>query len=196
MSTAHNRRIAAAMTIPNEKLSMLTSSMFMLGAFLSSFAAVLCVGDNGQAKLETFCKPCCTDSGKTSSAGMISEERQDHDSCKGCTDIQLVQHTISLRQQSALQAELLLAQLERDRSRLELDRSRREAMAAEAQLAALWGGSTDRIQTLSEKEPDLGSLMSLAESIRYQIDSNRQMEHPKRQIEIVAADKSLARAEA
>jgi len=97
---------------------------------------------------------------------------------------------------AAPQSELLLAQLEMQRTELALERAQHEKMAAEATLAALWDGQPGGVNVTTESEPDLANLMRQVASLEPKMDSTRTVMQLTRQSAIVRAERSLAVAEA
>jgi cobalt-zinc-cadmium efflux system outer membrane protein len=97
---------------------------------------------------------------------------------------------------AALQSELLLAQLEVQRSQLMLAEARQEVTAAQVDLAVLWGADQDGITVDVGPEPELADLLRRVSSLKTEIDSTRVLIGLGRQSAVLRAERSLAGAEA
>ena len=97
---------------------------------------------------------------------------------------------------AGLQSELLLAEIEQQRTRLRLEELRQQKAAAEIWLVALWNGTPDATIVATDKEPDLQGLLAVVESLYEQADSTRIISHLQNEAAILRAQQSLAAAEA
>jgi len=97
---------------------------------------------------------------------------------------------------TALQSELLLAQLEEQRVELALDQSKQEVMAVEATLVSLWNGNPSGLTVSAETEPDFTRLLNQVSSISDSVDSSRDIMQLHSDAAILHAEKKLAIAEA
>ncbi len=97
---------------------------------------------------------------------------------------------------AALQSELLLARLEKQRTQLMLEQAQQEMTAAEAALVALWDGQTDGVRVAALAEPELVQLTRLVSVLDSSIDSSRAVMQLHRQSAIIQAERALAAADA
>jgi len=97
---------------------------------------------------------------------------------------------------AGLRSELLLAQIEQQRTRLRLEELKQQAEAAETRLVALWSGTPDATVVSAGREPDLQGLPALVEFLCEHADSTRIIRHLQNQADILRAQQSLAAAEA
>ena len=104
--------------------------------------------------------------------------------------------TYRLDRGAALQSELLLAQLEEQRSQLALDQSQQDVMAIEAILVSLWSGNPSGLKVSINTEPDFTKLLDHVISISNRIDSTRDVAQMYNESGILQAEKRLAIAEA
>jgi len=103
--------------------------------------------------------------------------------------------TFRIERGAGLQSELLLAQIEQQRTMLRLEELKQRRKAAETRLAALWNGTPNVTVVSADKEPDLTELVTLAESLQKYADSTRPLRHLQNRAEILRAQQSLAAAE-
>ena len=71
--------------------------LLVSGFFTNSLAGVLCVSDGGHLKVETVCRPCCTEDDATCRTDAVSSPPDRHESCSNCTDLPLVEKTLAQR---------------------------------------------------------------------------------------------------
>ncbi len=96
---------------------------------------------------------------------------------------------------AGLQSELLLAQLEKQRTQLMLDQAQQDMIAAEAALVAMWNGQSNGVTVTASSEPDLAPVMRRLASLMNGIDSTRDVMSLHRQSAFVHAQQSLAAAQ-
>lgn len=97
---------------------------------------------------------------------------------------------------AGLHSELLLAQIEQQRTRLRLEELKQQKEAAETRLVALWNGAPGTTAVRANKEPNLQEILMLVESLQKHTDSTRSIRHLQNQADILRAQESLAAAEA
>ena len=55
--------------------------IFLLSLTLSGSGQVLCVGEDGQIKIETYCLPCCDDVEEACGLDLPEDLHDDHNGC-------------------------------------------------------------------------------------------------------------------
>ncbi len=101
-----------------------------------------------------------------------------------------------LERGAALQSELLLAQLEEQRTQMALNQAEQDVIAAEAILVSLWGGEPTGILVYIETEPDLAQIQNQLSIISDHVDSTREIVQMYSEFGILEAEKELAIREA
>lgn len=104
--------------------------------------------------------------------------------------------TYRLEGGAALHSELLLAQLEEQRSQLALDQAKQDVMAIEATLVCLWNGAPSGLRVSCSTEPDFTKSLEYVTSISSRIDSTRDIVQLHSEAALLHAEKRLAVAEA
>ncbi len=96
---------------------------------------------------------------------------------------------------AALQSELLLAQLEKQRAQMMLQEAHQEVAAARVALAALWRGNPNGFTVSAKPEPNLSDVLGKLGRLEAGIDSTRDLLLLERQLALLRAEHSLAVAE-
>lgn len=97
-----------------------------------------------------------------------------------------------LEQGAALQSELLLAELESQKSKLELLQAKQNVDALEYNLVALWNGEKSGVLIQSNKEPDIKLIQSKIEKLSADIETTREVVLLKNDLKILKAEKIAA----
>ncbi len=101
-----------------------------------------------------------------------------------------------LEKGASLQSELLLAELQLQRSKLALDQAKQDMTVAETALVSLWKGQASDLQVLTDQEPDHSKLTGKLDLLLSKIDSSRQLLHMQNEAQILRAQRDLAGANA
>ncbi|MFH1374174.1 MAG: TolC family protein [bacterium] len=104
--------------------------------------------------------------------------------------------TYRLDKGAALQSELILAQLEKQRSQLTLDQAKQDVLAVEATLVSLWNGKPSGLKISINSKPDFTKLQDHVASLSSRIDSTRGIVQMHSESELLQAEKRLVAAEA
>lgn len=70
-------------------MAWLKCLLLVAGTTLGSFGEVLCIGDDGHAKVEQMCQPCCGETDDSCFLTAFDGERDHHDDCYSCFDLPL-----------------------------------------------------------------------------------------------------------
>lgn len=97
---------------------------------------------------------------------------------------------------AALQSELLLADLERQRAKLQLARTEQEATSAATSLAVLWSGTLGELKVAANAEPSFVSILTQIDLLEAHLDSSRSLMQLNQEVAILNAEHSLAISEA
>lgn len=74
------------MNLQLRKIAILPLCLLLItGLILNSFGDVLCIGEDGQVKVESLCQPCC--SGDDDICLINEDENENHDDCYDCEDL-------------------------------------------------------------------------------------------------------------
>ena len=97
---------------------------------------------------------------------------------------------------SALQSELLLAQLEQQRAQLASEQAKQNALAVEALLVTLWNGNQTGLLLIHNNEPDFSKLSKQVSVLSQEIELSRDISLMMQHSQMLLAEKSLVEAEA
>jgi cobalt-zinc-cadmium efflux system outer membrane protein len=97
---------------------------------------------------------------------------------------------------AALQSELILAQLNLERTKLGLEEAMQDVKALEAELVSLWKSRTSGIRVLSAPEPDFKQVVDKLDMLLNMIDTSRQILQMKSELKILGAEKAKVIADA
>jgi cobalt-zinc-cadmium efflux system outer membrane protein len=103
---------------------------------------------------------------------------------------------IRIEKGAALQSELLLAELERQRAQLQLLRVEQEALSAATSLAALWNDTPGKLEVAANSEPSFSPLLARMDLLEVRLDSSRSLIQLNREATLLRAERSLAASEA
>ena len=82
----------------NRKILIFTVCLlFVLGLSASSLGGVVCVGGNGEMRVEAACEPCCEEPEAACTEDQDDCEPDHHDHCGDCTDLPLIQEKLTRR---------------------------------------------------------------------------------------------------
>jgi len=102
---------------------------------------------------------------------------------------------LRLEKGSALQSELLLAQLEEQRARLTLEQAKQDEIALEEVLVSLWRGKQSGVKVITDAEVYLPQLLDRITRLSSYVDSVRDVSLMKSELDILQAQKALSIAE-
>jgi len=61
----------------------------LIGVTFSGQSDILCIGEDGQAELESVCIPCCTELDESCDSNLSGRHQDEHSSCSNCSDVVL-----------------------------------------------------------------------------------------------------------
>ncbi len=70
---------------------------FLTALTFSGFGSVLCLGVNGQIKVESVHQPCCNDAETDCFSEPIGSDHDHHADCTDCTDLPVIRDSLSRR---------------------------------------------------------------------------------------------------
>lgn len=104
--------------------------------------------------------------------------------------------TFRLDRGAALQSELLLAELEKQKAQLSLNQARQNVLALEARLVSMWNGTQTGTTLSTIMEPDFTQLQQTVATLSEYIESSREIIRLRNDADILRARKNLAVKEA
>ena len=71
--------------------------LLMAGITLSNFGGIMCLGEDGHVKVESYCHPSCNDSEGPRRLEEVTTDSDNHDDCADCTDLPLLHDSLAHR---------------------------------------------------------------------------------------------------